>query len=164
MRANFTSKGKVTEDNLTTKPRRKSVPANGARSTKSEAPPAPAKTNAAASKLPKELLDLILTSLDDDKAEDIVLIDLAGKTIMADAMVVATGRSARHVSAMADHIQDKLKAAGFGSRPIEGQATGDWVLVDAGDVVVHIFRPEVRVFYNIEAMWQTGPSEQAAAV
>lgn len=155
----------MTEDILTTKTRRKSVSANGARTAQADSGTAAASpTKAPASKLPKELLDLILTSLDDDKAEDIVLIDLTGKTIMADAMVVATGRSARHVSSIAEHVQDKLKAAGFGSRPIEGLATGDWVLVDAGDVVIHIFRPEVRVFYNIEAMWQSGPAEQVAAV
>jgi ribosome-associated protein len=120
------------------------------------------KPKAETSKLPKELLDLILKSLDDDKAEDIVLIDLSGKTIVADAMVVATGRSARHVSAIAEHVAEKVKAAGYGSRPIEGLATGDWVLVDAGDVVVHIFRPEVRVFYDIESMWQSGSDDRVA--
>jgi ribosome-associated protein len=81
---------------------------------------------------------------------------------MADAMVVATGRSARHVSAIAEHVAAKVKAAGYGSRPIEGMATGDWVLVDAGDVVIHIFRPEVRAFYDIEAMWQSGSGDRVA--
>jgi ribosome-associated protein len=152
----------VTEDNLTTKTRRKSVPATGSRTTKATT----ARPKATASKLPNELLDLILTSLVDDKAEDIVLIDVTGKTVMADAMVVATGRSQRHVSAIAEHIREKLKAAGYGTRPVEGLSTGDWVLVDAGDVVVHIFRAEVRAFYNIEAMWQSGSgsSDRIAAV
>jgi ribosome silencing factor RsfS/YbeB/iojap len=151
----------VTEDNLTTKTRRKSVPANGSR-TSTKTARTSRKLKADTSKLPNKLLDLILKSLDDDKAEDIVLIDLSGKTIVADAMVVATGRSARHVSAIAEHVAEKVKAAGYGSRPIEGLATGDWVLVDAGDVVVHIFRPEVRAFYDIESMWQSGSDDRVA--
>ena len=91
-----------------------------------------------------------------------MLIDVAGKTIVADAMVVASGRSQRHVSAIAEHVAEKLKAAGYGPRPIEGLATGDWVLVDAGDVVVHIFRPEVRAFYDIESMWRSGSDDRLA--
>jgi ribosome-associated protein len=97
---------------------------------------------------------VVEASLDDDKAEDVVVIDLAGKTTIADFMVVATGRSQRHVGAMADHLIEKLKAEGLISVPAEGMRQGDWVLLDAGDVVVHLFRPEVRAFYNLEKMWR----------
>ena len=100
-----------------------------------------------------ELLDLVLTSLDDDKAEDVVVIDLLGKTSIADHMVIANGRSARQVGAIADHLAQRLKDAGHGNCPTEGKGQGDWVLIDAGDVIVHLFRPEVRAFYNLEKMW-----------
>ena len=93
-------------------------------------------------------------SLDDDKSEDIVVIELAGKTTIADFMVVATGRSQRHVGAMADHLIEKLKAEGLHSVPAEGMPKCDWVLLDAGDVIVHLFRPDVRAFYNLEKMWR----------
>jgi ribosome-associated protein len=96
---------------------------------------------------------LILGRLDDDKAEDIVLIDLAGKSPLADAVVVASGRSARHVAAMADHLVRTLKENGFGKAQVEGLPHADWVLIDAGDVIVHLFRPEVRAFYQIEKIW-----------
>lgn len=99
------------------------------------------------------MLDLIETSLDDDKAEQVVRIDLKGKTEIADYMLVASGRSSRHVAAIAEHIVEKLKASGHGRPKIEGLQTCDWVLVDAGDVIVHVFRPEVREFYNLEKMW-----------
>ena len=98
---------------------------------------------------------LVLTSLDDDLAQDIVTINLDGKSALADHMVVATGRSQRHVGALADHLLRKLKEAGQKQVRTEGQTTGDWVLVDAGDVVVHIFRAEVREFYGLEKMWAT---------
>lgn len=101
----------------------------------------------------KEMLSLILQELDDDKAEEIVTIDLAGKSDIADAMVVASGRSQRHVSAMADKVLRRLKAAGFTNARSEGQPTCDWVLIDAGDIIVHLFRPEVRAFYNLERVW-----------
>ena len=111
------------------------------------------------------MLDLVVKSLDDDKAENIVTIDLEGKTAIADAMVVATGRSHRHVNAVADHLMRKLKETGHRDLKVEGLKTGDWVLVDAGDVIVHIFRPEVRDFYSIEKMWavdvETGESATA---
>lgn len=94
----------------------------------------------------------VIASLDADKAEDIVVIDLAGKTSIADAMVVASGRSSRQVGAMADHLMQKLKEQGH-HVTVEGMTTCDWVLIDAGDVVVHLFRPEVRAFYNLEKMW-----------
>ena len=112
-----------------------------------------------------ELLELVQRSLDDDKAEDLVVIDLANKSSIADHMVIASGRSARQVSAMADHLAERIKAAGYGSAKTEGRANADWVLVDAGDVIVHLFRPEVRGFYNLEKLWSvTLPAEEAAAV
>ena len=94
-----------------------------------------------------------MSRLDDDKAEDIVLIDLKGKSPMADAMIVASGRSHRHVGALADHILRALKETGHGKARVEGLPHCDWVLIDAGDVIVHLFRPEVRTFYNIEKIW-----------
>jgi ribosome-associated protein len=96
---------------------------------------------------------LIERSLDDDKGEDIVVIDLAGKSDIADFLVIASGRSTRQVATMADHLRERIKAAGHGNARIEGLPQGDWVLVDAGDIVVHLFRPEVRGFYNLEKMW-----------
>ncbi|MGF1639403.1 MAG: ribosome silencing factor [Rhodospirillales bacterium] len=92
-------------------------------------------------------------SLDDDKAEDVVVIDLAGKTAIADHMVVASGTSQRQVGAMADHLREKIKHSGIASVAVEGAAQCDWVLIDAGDVIVHLFRPEVRAFYQLERMW-----------
>jgi ribosome-associated protein len=108
------------------------------------------------------IVDLIVKSLDDDKAEDVVVIDVAGKSSIADTLVVASGRSARHVAAIAEHVRDRLKSEGLGSRPLEGLNQGDWVLIDAGDVIVHVFRPEVRAFYNLEGMW--APETRARAV
>ena len=96
---------------------------------------------------------LVLKSLDDNLAQDIVTINLAGKSTLADHMVVATGRSQRHVGAVAEHLLRKLKEEGRKSVRAEGRSTCDWVLVDAGDIVVHIFRAEVREFYGIEKMW-----------
>ncbi|MEM8740980.1 MAG: ribosome silencing factor [Pseudomonadota bacterium] len=99
------------------------------------------------------LLSLILTSLDDDKAEDVVQIDLRGRSSVADHMVVASGRSSRQVAAIAEKLVERVKAA-TGTRPrAEGMETADWVLIDAGDAVVHVFRPEVREFYQLEKMW-----------
>jgi nicotinate-nucleotide adenylyltransferase len=99
------------------------------------------------------MLALVRHSLDEDKAEDVVVIDLKGKSAFADYMVIASGRSNRQVVAIAEHLADRLKQAGHGYTPVEGKQTGDWVLVDAGDVVVHIFRPEPRAFYALEKMW-----------
>jgi ribosome-associated protein len=90
--------------------------------------------------------------LDQDKGENIVSIDLSGKTSIADHMIIVTGRSSRQVAAMAEKLKEKLGAEGIRTR-IEGKETGDWVIVDAGDVIVHIFRPEVREFYNLEKLW-----------
>lgn len=105
------------------------------------------------SKAADALLALARRSLEDDKAEDIVVIDLKGKSAFADYMVIASGRSNRQVVAIADHLAEKLKREGHGYTPVEGKQGGDWVLVDAGDVVVHIFRPEPRAFYALEKMW-----------
>jgi len=101
----------------------------------------------------RHLVTVIERSLDDDKAEEPVVIDLSGKSSIADYMVIASGRSARQVAAMADHLQRKLKAAGAVRLSVEGLQRSDWVLIDAGDVIVHLFRPEVRGFYNLEKMW-----------
>jgi len=98
-------------------------------------------------------LALVRHSLDEDKAEDIVVIDLKGKSAFADYMVIASGRSNRQVVAIAEHLADRLKHAGQGYIPVEGKQSGDWVLVDAGDIVVHVFRPEPRAFYALEKMW-----------
>ena len=95
----------------------------------------------------------VLASLDDSKAEDIISIDLRGKTALADEMIIATGRSTVHVAAIADKAIKACKAAGVVAPRVEGLTQGDWVLIDAGDVIVHIFRPEVREFYNLEKMW-----------
>lgn len=109
------------------------------------------------------LLRLVLHSLDEDKAEEIVAIDLEGKSTIADCMVIASGRSQRQVGAIADHLIERLKAAGFGPVRVEGMGQCDWVVIDAGDVVVHLFRPEVRQFYNLEKMWAIElPAERAA--
>lgn len=99
------------------------------------------------------LVHIVMASLDDAKAEETTLIDLHGKTAIADAMIVATGRSNVHVNAIADRILRALKDTGHGAPRIEGLANGDWVLIDAGDLIVHVFRPEVRQFYNLEKMW-----------
>jgi ribosome-associated protein len=105
----------------------------------------------------QDLEALVLNALDDDKAEDVVAIDLTGKSSVTDVMVIASGRSNRHVGAMADHLVRKLKDAGHGKVAIEGLKTCDWVLIDAGDVIVHLFRPEVRSFYDLEKMWSVSP-------
>jgi len=116
---------------------------------------APKKKAAAPASLPEDdaLLERIRTSLDDDKALDIVTIPLGGRSSLADAIVIATGTSSRHVASIADHLARRLKEAGYGTRPVNGAQQGDWVLVDAGDVIVHIFRAEVRDYYNLERMW-----------
>lgn len=103
---------------------------------------------------PDALLEIIVSRLEDDKAEDVVSIPLAGKSDIADYMVIATGRSTTHVKSMADHVQRALKNAGYPPLSVAGESMGDWVAVDAFDVVLHIQRPEVRDFYQIEKMWQ----------
>ena len=105
----------------------------------------------------EETVRLVLASLDNMKAEDTVTIDLTGKTSIADTMVVASGRSNRHVGAVADHVLKDLGEAGLRGLRVEGMPHCDWVLIDAGDVIVHVFRPEVRAFYNLEKMWAPSP-------
>ena len=107
------------------------------------------------------LLDLVKSSLDQDGAEDIVDISLAGKSTVADYMVVASGRSTRHVAAVSEKLVERLKAEADARPRVEGRETADWVLIDAGDVIVHIFRPEVREFYQLEKMWLTSPDRTA---
>ncbi|MGE3141768.1 MAG: ribosome silencing factor [Hyphomonadaceae bacterium] len=108
--------------------------------------------------------EVILHALEEDKAEDIISIDIKGKSSLADVLIVASGRSQRHVAALADHLVTKLKEAGAGQVAVEGLPHADWVCVDAGDVIVHLFRPEVRSFYNIERIWsQTAPLRSAQA-
>ena len=100
-------------------------------------------------------LKLVLDSLEDSKAEDIVSINIAGKSALGDYMVVVSGRSNRHVAAICEHLITDLKEAGMSGMRVEGLEAGDWVLVDTGDIIIHVFRPEIRAFYNIEKMWAT---------
>ncbi|HEY2884985.1 MAG TPA: ribosome silencing factor [Rhizomicrobium sp.] len=111
----------------------------------------------------RALLDRVCLSLDEDKAEDIVVIDLEGRSSLADALVIATGRSSRHVAAIAEHLARRLKDAGYGTRPVNGAQQGDWVLVDAGDVIVHVFRSEVRDYYDLEGMWSVKEPQRGRA-
>ena len=108
-----------------------------------------------------ELLGVILTSLDSSKAEEVVKIDLRGKSEMADWMVIASGRSSRQVAAIAEHLVDTLKQDHGRLAKVEGKDAGDWVLIDVGDAIVHVFRPEVREFYQLEKMWLS-PGEASA--
>lgn len=108
-----------------------------------------------------DLLTRIVTSLEDDKAEGIVTIDLAGRSSLCDAAVIASGRSSRHVMSIAEHLARRLKEQGYGTRPVTGAAQGDWVLVDAGDIIVHVFRPEVRDYYDLEGMWNVASPSRA---
>ena len=119
----------------------------------------PADTAAGSGQVPEgveELHALVLQSLDDDQAQEVVSIPLTGKSNIADHMVIASGRSTRQVAAIATHLAERLKKEGHGNPRIEGLPAADWVLIDAGDVVVHLFRPEVRSFYNLERMWGFG--------
>jgi ribosome-associated protein len=111
----------------------------------------------------EEALKIVLASLDDSKAEETLPIDISGKSPLFDHIVVASGRSHRHVSAIADHLLRDLKTAGLGRASVEGLPACDWVLVDTGDVVVHIFRPEVREFYNIEKIWRAQEEDMTPA-
>lgn len=104
----------------------------------------------------EQILAAVLASLDDDKAEDIVEIPLRGKSEMADFMVIASGRSTRQVAAMSEKLTERLKQDLAVLCKVEGAEVGDWVLIDAGDVIVHVFRPEVREFYQLEKMWLPG--------
>ena len=108
-----------------------------------------------------DLLKRIVASLEDDKAEAIVTIDLAGRSSLCDAAVIANGRSSRHVMSIAEHLARRLKEQGYGTRPVTGASQGDWVLVDAGDIIVHVFRPEVRDYYDLEGMWNVASPNRA---
>jgi ribosome-associated protein len=105
---------------------------------------------------------LVLDQLDEDQAQDVVSIPLEGKSSIADHMVIASGRSTRQVAAIATKLAERLKKEGHGTPRVEGLPAADWVLIDAGDVVVHLFRPEVRSFYNLERMWGFGDDAAAA--
>ncbi len=107
-----------------------------------------------------EIADLIETSLSDDKAIDPITIDLTGKTSLADTMVIATGSSRRHIEAMAEHVLERLKALGLNGSIAEGRGQSDWVLIDAGDVIVHLFRDETRRFYDLERLWGSALPEK----
>jgi ribosome-associated protein len=111
-----------------------------------------------------ELLAVILASLDDDKAEEVVTIDLRGRSDMADYMVICSGRSSRQVVAISEKLVDRLKQDHRRASKIEGKETGDWVLIDTGDVIVHVFRPEVRDFYQLEKMWMPTGSRSSADI
>jgi len=112
----------------------------------------------------EDLLALVLKSVDDDKAEDIVKIDLRGRSDVADHMVICSGRSTRQVAAISEKLADRLKQELRVSVRMEGKETGDWVLIDAGDVIVHVFRPEVREFYQLEKMWLPAGVTRSAPV
>jgi len=114
----------------------------------------PAAKNSAEETTSELLLDRILTSLKNDKAEDIVQIDLRGKSSIGDYMIIASGRSSRQVTAISEKLVDNIKKDFGRSSKVEGKNAGDWVLIDTGDVIVHVFRPEVREFYQLEKMWQ----------
>jgi ribosome-associated protein len=114
---------------------------------------------------PEGVMALVGQSLDDDQAVGVVVIDLAGKSSMADYLVIGSGRSTRHVGAMAEHLRERLKAAGLPGVELEGVPHCDWVLIDGGDVIVHLFRPEIRAFYNLEKMWGVeAPSLEAPSL
>lgn len=127
--------------------------------------PRPKSTDAAPQEHGSEdVLSLVLKSVDDDKAEDIVQIDLRGRSDVADYMVICSGRSSRQVASISEKLADRLKQEMRISVRMEGKDTGDWVLIDAGDVIVHVFRPEVREFYQLEKMWLPAGSTRSAQV
>lgn len=109
----------------------------------------------------EQLAEAVIASLEDDKAEELLVIDLEGKSSIADQMIIASGRSARHVASLADHVVRRMKELGTGRARVEGLPNADWVLIDTGDIVVHIFRPEVRAFYNLERIWGEDASSHA---
>ncbi len=109
------------------------------------------------------LQKIIVTSLEDDKAEDIVTLDLAGRAAFTDRMVIATGLADRQIAAIATHLEEKLHAAGLRRVQIEGASGSDWVLIDAGDIVIHLFKPEARALYGLEKMWGAELDEEKSA-
>ncbi|CAM3093936.1 ribosome-associated protein [Paracoccus aminovorans] len=124
----------------------------------------PAATTAEPGLTSDQLLDRILASLDDDKAEDVVTIDLRGRSAMADHMVIASGRNARQVASIAEKLVERLKEQTGRTARVEGKETGDWVLIDTDDVIVHVFRPEVREFYQLEKMWMPTDALRSATL
>ena len=123
-----------------------------------------AKTTKTGISATESALIAILASLDDSKAEEVVTIDIEGKSAMCDRLVIASGRSHRHVAALAEHLLTAIKDSGHGVARVEGMPNADWVLIDQGDIIVHLFRPEVRAFYNIEKMWQVPDLEDGETV
>jgi ribosome-associated protein len=142
-----------------TKAKKKPAKAAPKKATKAKTRKAVAKPRKAPAQT--ELLKRIIASLEDDKAEAIVTVNLEGRSSLCDAAVVASGRSSRHVMSIAEHLARRLKEQGYGTRPVTGAAQGDWVLVDAGDVIVHVFRPEVREYYDLEGMWNVASPNRA---
>ncbi|MEM7289276.1 MAG: ribosome silencing factor [Pseudomonadota bacterium] len=120
----------------------------------------PAQTAKTAIVAVEDVLETVKSSLEDSKAEDLVTINIKEKSALADYMIIASGRSNRHVGAMADHLLRQIKNSGLGSAKVEGLESADWVLIDVGDIIVHLFRPEVREFYALEKMWQMPSSEE----
>ena len=125
-------------------------------------PVGPRDVRAAGDFTSEQLLAAVLASVDDDKAEDVVQIDLRGRSDVADYMVICSGRSSRQVAAISEKLADRLKEQFRVLAKMEGKETGDWVLIDSGDVIVHVFRPEVREFYQLEKMWLPAGSTLAA--
>jgi ribosome-associated protein len=117
----------------------------------------PSRASLVAGSAERDALQTVLASLEDAKAEETTTIDITGKSALGDHMVVTSGRSHRHVGAIADRLVSDLKGAGFGPVRVEGLPHCDWVLIDAGDLIIHIFRPEIRDFYNLEKMWAADP-------
>jgi ribosome-associated protein len=150
--------GKKTARKTSRKPAKKAAPRKASKKTKS-APKASVKAPAKHSKNP--LLNTILARLDEDQAVNTIQIDLHNKSTIADYMVVTSGRSNRHVSAIAEHVIESVHKSGSPRVRVEGMPNCDWVLIDAGDVILHIFRPEVRAFYNLEKMWAGGRGARA---
>jgi ribosome-associated protein len=148
----------------TAAPKKDKTPAKAKAAPKRSSPASAARKSAAKKTATAEpgLVALVRASLEDDKADDIVVIDLAGRSSLTDTLVIASGRSSRHVAATAEHLVRRLKEAGYGTRPTDGLSQGDWVLVDAGDVIVHLFRPEVRQYYDLEGMWRVPEPERVA--
>ena len=113
---------------------------------------------------PEQVLAAVLTSVDDDKAEDVVQIDLRGRSDVADYMVICSGRSSRQVASISEKLADRLRQQFGVAAKMEGKDTGDWVLIDGGDVIIHVFRPEVRDFYQLEKMWMPSSAHRTPAV
>ena len=141
----------------------RSTPLNREPAPSAHSEPAQAGPDPDDSRRPGALESLILHRLDEDKAQDVVFIDLKDKSSVADGIIVASGRSHRHVGALADHLLRAIKDEGHGRARVEGMPHCDWVLIDAGDVIIHLFRPEVRTFYNIEKIWSVDAPHRLGA-